>query len=44
MGDSACWLDRVCLECGLFIDDGDVEDNRCPHCAAPLPRDSGDPA
>ncbi|HLU30590.1 MAG TPA: hypothetical protein VK088_02430 [Acidimicrobiia bacterium] len=44
MGDSACWLDRVCLECGLFIDDEDVEDNRCPHCAAPLPQDGGEPA
>lgn len=35
MGDPACWLDRVCLECGRFIDDDHVEDETCPHCDAP---------
>jgi predicted RNA-binding Zn-ribbon protein involved in translation (DUF1610 family) len=37
MGDSACWLDRTCLECGRFIDDEDAADHKCPHCGADLP-------
>jgi predicted RNA-binding Zn-ribbon protein involved in translation (DUF1610 family) len=36
MGDPACWLDRVCIECGRFIDDEHVEDDKCPHCGADL--------
>jgi predicted RNA-binding Zn-ribbon protein involved in translation (DUF1610 family) len=36
MGDDACWLDRVCIECGRFIDDDDVRGDRCPHCGAEL--------
>ena len=27
-GDPACWLDRVCLACGAFMDDPDVHE--CP--------------
>jgi len=30
-GDPACWLDRVCPECGAFRPDG-TEDG-CPRCA-----------
>lgn len=41
MGDSACWLDRVCLECGRFIDEEDVDEDRCPHCDALLVREDG---
>lgn len=35
MGDRACWLDRVCLECGRFIE-RHVVDDLCPHCGAEL--------
>lgn len=35
-GDPACWLDRVCAECGRLVEgDGD----RCPDCGAALERD-----
>jgi hypothetical protein len=27
-GDPACWLDRVCEECGAFLE-GDAADHRC---------------
>ncbi len=32
-GDPACWLDRVCAECGR-ISDTEVTDT-CPFCQAP---------
>jgi rubrerythrin len=32
-GDPACWLSRVCPECGR-LDDGPPPD-RCPGCGAP---------
>lgn len=38
MGDDACWLNRVCLECGLFIDEDDIDEDHCPHCHADLDR------
>jgi hypothetical protein len=25
-GDPACWLDRVCPECGGFVDDAETHD------------------
>ncbi|MGV9745255.1 hypothetical protein ACWDTG_10090 [Rhodococcus zopfii] len=28
-GDPVCWLDRVCPECGLFLEDADEP---CPRC------------
>ena len=33
-GDPACWLDRVCAECGRLVEAGD----RCPACGAQLDR------
>lgn len=33
-GDSACWLDRVCPECGRIPDDGTAVDP-CPYCGTP---------
>lgn len=36
MGDDACWLSRVCLECGRFLDEGRTEEQTCPHCGAEL--------
>ncbi|MFD6858317.1 hypothetical protein ACFWB0_15745 [Rhodococcus sp. NPDC060086] len=30
-GDPVCWLDRVCPECGLFLDDRDAPCPRCGH-------------
>lgn len=39
MGDNACWLDRVCLECGRFLESIDSDaDQRCPHCGTELTR------
>jgi len=32
-GDAACWLDRVCAECGLLVD-GPVD--VCPRCGTPV--------
>ncbi|MFC9790177.1 hypothetical protein [Rhodococcus sp. NPDC127528] len=32
-GDAACWLDRVCPDCGAFLPDG--PDHGCPRCALP---------
>lgn len=32
-GDPACWLDRVCSECGRFIDDAGAV--ACPACGTP---------
>jgi len=34
-GDPACWLNRVCPECGRFSEDGQA--TRCPSCGAELP-------
>lgn len=31
-GDPACWLDRVCPECGLFLPERPP--TVCPRCAA----------
>lgn len=36
-GDPACWLNRVCPECGLFVEERDAA--VCPRCHAELPRD-----
>jgi rRNA maturation endonuclease Nob1 len=36
MGDDACWLNRVCLECGRFIDEDRTEELTCPYCGAEL--------
>ncbi|TQF65757.1 hypothetical protein FK531_20195 [Rhodococcus spelaei] len=30
-GDPACWLDRVCPDCGAFLPDG--PESGCPRCA-----------
>ncbi|WP_281245331.1 hypothetical protein [Paramicrobacterium humi] len=32
-GDPACWLDRVCAECGAFLEDGMTA---CWRCGTPL--------
>jgi rubrerythrin len=32
-GDAACWLDRVCDECGALVDG---PDEMCPRCGKPL--------
>ena len=40
-GDPACWLNRVCPECGLFLDDPAVA--RCPRCDASIPHDEPEP-
>jgi rubrerythrin len=34
-GDPACWLHRVCPECGRLADDDPP--TRCPACGAALP-------
>jgi predicted RNA-binding Zn-ribbon protein involved in translation (DUF1610 family) len=34
MGDDACWLDRVCMSCGRFLEADHVDDLTCPHCGA----------
>jgi rubrerythrin len=34
-GDPVCWLDRVCPDCGLFLEDTDALDHAdepCPRC------------
>ncbi|WP_168226592.1 hypothetical protein [Tomitella fengzijianii] len=36
-GDPACWLNRVCPECGLFIEDRSAV--ACPRCESALPSD-----
>ena len=33
-GDPACWLDRVCPDCGRFRDDPELD--HCPNCGAPV--------
>lgn len=33
-GDEACWMDRVCPECGLFVGERGAE---CPRCGHTLP-------
>ncbi|WP_182359874.1 hypothetical protein [Tomitella gaofuii] len=33
-GDPACWLHRVCPECGLFIEDRSA--GTCPRCESAL--------
>jgi hypothetical protein len=35
-GDPACWLNRVCENCGRFVDDPQAES--CPDCGAPRDR------
>lgn len=35
-GDPACWLNRVCENCGRFVDDPDAE--TCPDCGVPRDR------
>ena len=39
-GDPVCWLDRVCPECGLFLDDTEVLNDTgvLDGTAAPCPR------
>jgi rubrerythrin len=32
-GDAACWLDRVCDDCGALVDG---PDETCPRCGRPL--------
>jgi len=34
-GDPACWLNRVCPECGLFVEDRRAQ--VCPRCDSALP-------
>jgi hypothetical protein len=36
-GDEACWLNRVCPECGRITEGRDA--NRCASCGGPLPSD-----
>lgn len=36
-GDPACWLRRVCPECGRMADEDPP--TRCPACGAELPAD-----
>jgi rubrerythrin len=36
-GDPACWLQRVCSECGRLADEDPP--TRCPACGAHLPDD-----
>ena len=31
-GDPACWLNRVCPECGLFLEDRLAQ--ACPRCGS----------
>lgn len=33
-GDPACWLNRVCTECGLFLEDPAAP--TCPRCGSPI--------
>lgn len=38
-GDPACWLSRVCPECGLFLEDDVFTDAAapiCPRCGSPV--------
>ncbi|MFP3914205.1 MAG: hypothetical protein ACLFWM_04970 [Actinomycetota bacterium] len=34
MGDAACWLDRVCLDCNRFIEADEEDEGRCPGCGS----------
>ncbi|NLV77936.1 MAG: hypothetical protein GXY65_01070 [Rhodococcus sp.] len=36
-GDPVCWLDRVCPDCGLFLDDLSAP---CPRCGHPADDDA----
>jgi hypothetical protein len=36
-GDPACWLPRVCPECGLVVDQDPPV--MCAHCGAQIPDD-----
>ncbi|HWC82172.1 MAG TPA: hypothetical protein VG756_19650 [Pseudonocardiaceae bacterium] len=37
-GDPVCWLNRVCPDCGLFVEQRAAV--RCPRCGAELPAES----
>jgi hypothetical protein len=37
-GDPVCWLDRVCDECGAFVDD--AEEHVCRPSASPIADDA----
>jgi rubrerythrin len=36
-GDPACWLRRVCPECGTLADEDPP--TTCPHCQASIPEE-----
>ncbi|GGP75124.1 hypothetical protein [Saccharothrix coeruleofusca] len=36
-GDPVCWLERVCPECGLFVEDEPPA--VCGRCGAPIPEE-----
>jgi ribosomal protein S27AE len=38
-GDSVCWLNRVCPECGRFASDEELarDPDTCAQCGASLP-------
>ena len=38
-GESVCWLDRVCPDCGLLVEDVDLP-AACPRCGATVPSDA----
>lgn len=42
-GDPVCWLDRVCPECGLFLEDPDEACPRCGGADGPAATDPTDP-
>lgn len=33
-GDEACWMDRVCPECGLLVEERGTD---CPRCGHSVP-------
>jgi rubrerythrin len=38
-GEPVCWLDRVCPDCGLLVEDA-VRPPHCPRCGADMPADA----
>ncbi|RSD11805.1 hypothetical protein [Amycolatopsis eburnea] len=38
-GDPVCWLNRVCPECGQFIEDAEADPET--HCPSPRSREPG---